>query len=263
MDQLPHEIEYTYIIILTAMIFFVGFIVFVILLYNRKQMLYIKEKQLKESEHKNQLLEKELEQQKSLEQERHRISGEMHDELGAGISAIKLQSEILKQNIDNKTVSKNEVDELIKISDNMTAAMREMLWSLNTENDTLKNITKLYKSYTTNYFAKAAVRLLFSSKITDKNKLIPSDIRRNLLLVTKEACHNIVKHSHATEVKILIIQTENRLDISISDNGIGIQNETSKGYGLTTMRSRTENIGGSFSIDSNALGTSVKICLHL
>ncbi|MFC5875887.1 hypothetical protein ACFP3I_25480 [Chryseobacterium arachidis] len=43
-------------------------------MYNRKQLLYLKEQQLKESEHQNQLLQKELEKQKSIEAERERIS---------------------------------------------------------------------------------------------------------------------------------------------------------------------------------------------
>ncbi|WP_312903048.1 sensor histidine kinase, partial [Chryseobacterium taichungense] len=135
MKQIPEDIKLTYIVIALIMISFVAFIIFVVLMYNRKQLLYLKEKQLNESEYQNQLLQKELEKQKSIEKERERISHDMHDDLGAGISALKLQAEFLKQRAEDDNL-KNDIDELLKTSEEMNISMREMLWSLNAGNDT-------------------------------------------------------------------------------------------------------------------------------
>src|SRR5690606_16828684 len=101
MNELPFEIKFIYLTAIALMICFVVFIVFIVLMYNRKQLLYLKEKQLQEAEYQNQLLQKELEKQKLIEQERERISHDMHDDLGAGISALKLQAEFLKQKAEN------------------------------------------------------------------------------------------------------------------------------------------------------------------
>jgi two-component system sensor histidine kinase DesK len=119
-------------------------------MYNRRQLLYLKEKQLKESEHQNQLLQKELEKQKSIEAERERISHDMHDDLGAGISALKLQAEFLKQRAENDDL-KNDIDELLKTSEEMNLSMREMLWSLNSGNDTLGSFIDYSKMYAQNF----------------------------------------------------------------------------------------------------------------
>src|ERR1700750_282437 len=109
MKQLPDTIRLTYIIAVILLITFVVFIVLVVVLYNKKQLFFIQQQQLKEAEHQNQLLQKELEKQNSIEQERERISHDMHDDLGAGISALKLQAEFLKQKAEDDDLQ-NDID---------------------------------------------------------------------------------------------------------------------------------------------------------
>ncbi|WP_375190979.1 sensor histidine kinase [Chryseobacterium sp.] len=132
------------------------FVVFIVISYNKKQLLYLKEKQLQQSEHQNQLLQKELEKQKSIEAERERISHDMHDDLGAGISALKLQAEFLKQRAENDDL-KNDIDELLKTSEEMNLSMREMLWSLNSGNDTLGSFIDYSRMYAQNFLEKRLI----------------------------------------------------------------------------------------------------------
>lgn len=262
MKSLPYEMKLTYIIIIIVMMFFVGFIIFVILMYNRKQILYIKEKQLKDAEFKNQILEKELEKQKSLENERARISRDMHDEIGAGISAIKLQSEILKMQSQN--INHQEIDELIKISENMNHSMREMLWSLNVSNDNIENFTDYCIHYLENYFSKTNINFDFQKNILNQQTIIKSEIRRNVLMVIKEAAHNIVKHSQARQVIFQITDENQNLKINISDDGKGFSSEIpSMGYGLSSMKSRIESLGGILDLASSASGTSISMAIDL
>jgi two-component system sensor histidine kinase DesK len=84
---------------------FVGFIILVVMVYKKKQAAFINEKLLQEIEHRNVILEKELEIQKKIQEERERISHDMHDDLGAGISALKLQAEFLKQKVEASRAS--------------------------------------------------------------------------------------------------------------------------------------------------------------
>ena len=231
-------------------------------MYNKRQQFYIKEKQLKDAEFKNQILEKELEKQKSLENERARISRDMHDEIGAGISAIKLQSEILKMQSQN--ISHLEIDELIKISENMNHSMREMLWSLNVANDNIENFTDYCIHYLENYFSKTNINFNFQKNIQNQKSIIKSEIRRNILMVIKESAHNIVKHSQASQATFQITDENQNLKIKISDNGKGFSSESSSvGYGLSSMRSRTESLDGEFSLISDDSGTTVFLSIVL
>ncbi|BEV05642.1 sensor histidine kinase [Chryseobacterium gambrini] len=242
-EELPQIIKSTYILASIIVLFFVIFIIFVVLMYNRKQLLYLKEKQLQQSEHQNQLLQKELEKQKSIEAERERISHDMHDDLGAGISALKLQAEFLKQRAENDDL-KNDIDELLKTSEEMNLSMREMLWSLNSGNDTLGSFIDYSKMYAQNFLKKTKILLLTESEDVVLETIITTEQRRNLFLCLKEALNNAYKHSQSNQIKLSFIQKDKEFMMKISDNGIGINHEKSEGNGLRNMKRRMQEQNG-------------------
>lgn len=243
MNRLPFELKLTFLIAFIIIVMFVGFIIFVVLMYNRKQLLYLKENQLKESEHQNQLLQKELEKQKSIEAERERISHDMHDDLGAGISALKLQAEFLKQRAENDDL-KNDIDELLKTSEEMNLSMREMLWSLNSGNDTLGSFIDYSKMYAQNFLKKTKILLLTESENVVLETVITTEQRRNLFLCLKEALNNAYKHSQSNQIKLSFIQKDKEFMMKISDNGIGINHEKTEGNGLRNMKRRMQEQNG-------------------
>ena len=195
MIELPFEIKFIYVTAITLLIILAVFIVFVVLMYNKKQILYLQEKQLN-SEHQNQLLQKELEKQKLIEKERERISHDMHDDLGAGISALKLQAEFLKQRAEDEDL-KSDIDELLKTSEDMNLSMREMLWSLNSGNDTLGSFIDYAKSYAQNFLKKTTIVLHIENENVIAETTITTEQRRNLFLCLKEALNNAYKHSRS------------------------------------------------------------------
>ena len=99
---MPEQVKLMFLIAIVILMTFVGFIILVVMVYKKKQAAFINEKLLQEIEHRNVILEKELEIQKKIQEERERISHDMHDDLGAGISALKLQAEFLKQKINEQ-----------------------------------------------------------------------------------------------------------------------------------------------------------------
>ena len=84
----------------------------------------------------------------------------------------------------------------------------------------------------------------------------------NIYRVVQEALHNVTKYAEATKVRVLIEQLEDRLHVSISDNGRGFERESlpNEGLGLLHMEERVEQIGGICSIQSEVdSGTLVEI----
>ncbi|KNB61864.1 sensor histidine kinase [Chryseobacterium sp. Hurlbut01] len=243
MDHIQDDIKLAYIIAIGIMMIFVVFIILIVLTYNKRQLLYLREKQLKESEHQNQLLQKELEKQKSIEAERERISHDMHDDLGAGISALKLQAEFLKQRAENDDL-KNDIDELLKTSEEMNLSMREMLWSLNSGNDTLGSFIDYSKMYAQNFLKKTKILLLTESENVVLETIITTEQRRNLFLCLKEALNNAYKHSESNQLKLSFIQRDKEFMMKISDNGIGINHEKAEGNGLRNMKRRMQEQNG-------------------
>lgn len=244
MKSLPPEIKLTYIVAILLIMLLIIFVVFIVITYNKKQLLYLKEQQLKESEYQNQLLQKELEKQKSIEAERERISHDMHDDLGAGISALKLQAEFLKQKSEDKNLIA-DIDELLKTSEEMNLSMREMLWSLNSGNDTLGSFTDYAKMYAQNFLKKSGINLIIeeSTEIVSET-IISTEQRRNLFLCLKEALNNAYKHSQSDQIKLSFIQEDKEFMMKISDNGIGINHEKQEGNGLLNMKRRMQEQNG-------------------
>lgn len=243
MKNLPYEVKLTYIIFFCILILIILFIVFVVIVYNRKQLLYLKEKQLQESEYQNQLLQKELERQKSIKHERERISHDMHDDLGAGISALKLQAEFLKQRAEDEDL-KNDINELLKTSEEMNISMREMLWSLNSGNDTLGSFIDYSKMYAQNFLKKTKIQLSVEDENVISETTITTEQRRNLFLCLKEALNNAYKHSQSNQLKLSFVQKDKEFMMKISDNGIGIGHERPEGNGLRNMKRRMQEQNG-------------------
>lgn len=256
MDNI-NEIKITYVMITIVMMFFVAFIIFVVVIYNRKQLLYIKEQQLQESEYQNLLLQKELEKQKSIELERERISHDMHDDLGAGISALKLQAEFLKQKAEDEDL-KTDIDELLKTSEEMNISMREMLWSLNSGNDTVESFIEYAKIYAESFLKKTSINLSFENNAIN-NSVVPisTELRRNMFLCLKESLNNAYKYSGADQLKLSFSLEKQYLIMEILDNGKGFSIENASGNGLRNMERRMKESSGQFEVSSTEKGTSI------
>jgi len=234
---LNSQIKVAYIVMIMVVLLLTFFIVLVVVIYNRKQLLYMKEKQLQESEYQNRILQKELEKQKSIEVERERISHDMHDDLGAGISALKLQAEFLKQRADDDDV-KTDIDEILKTSEEMNISMREMLWSLDSGNDTVGSFVEYAAIYAENFLKKTTIVLSTEIKNITSETVITTEQRRNLFLCLKEALNNAYKHSGSNQLKLSFTQKDKEFMMKISDNGTGINHEISEGNGLRNMKRR-------------------------
>jgi len=189
-----------------------------------------------------------MEKQLAVQYERQRISSEMHDDIGAGLSGVRLLTEMTK----NKLKDKESAEDIAKIYESVgdiSAKMKEVIWSLNAENDHLNNLVyylqKQVKAQLENY----AGELTFDIPETIPDVTITGDIRRNIYLLVKEAVHNIIKHSGANKIKI-DIQFNGEMTMTISDNGQGIDLTQSyyAGNGMKNMRKRIQQLNGLFQI---------------
>jgi PAS domain S-box-containing protein len=96
---------------------------------------------------------------------------------------------------------------------------------------------------------------------------LSADVALCLFRVIQEALHNIAKHSHAKKVDVEVIGTRNKINLKISDDGVGFApnaQNTRSGLGLISMRERLYLIGGKFAIVSKrGCGTRVEATVPL
>lgn len=228
------------------------------MVYKKRQAVFVKERLLQDIQFRNQLLEKELEVQRKIQEERERISHDMHDDLGAGISALKLQAEFIKQKVEDESI-KADVDDLLKTAGEMNLSMREMLWSLNSTNDNLGDFMQYVVQYAECFFKKTNMNISIKREVYSPETKLNSEIRRNLFLCAKEALNNIYKHSNANEVNIFFhLKNEDVFTMKITDNGRGLKEKSNSGYGLQNMQKRMNDVGGKYEICNQEKG----VCLY-
>jgi len=195
---------------------------------------------------------------KAQQEERNRISADMHDDLGAGMTTIRLFSELAKTKMGDKTIP--EIDKISASANELLNKMNAIIWSMSSSNDSLGNMIAYIRSYALDYFENTGIEC----KITIPESLpeleVSGEIRRNIFLVVKEALNNIVKHSGATLVKIVMQKEPEGLSLLIHDNGNGIDLEKIRqfGNGLKNMKKRMEDVDIEFSI-ANDHGTVVRL----
>ncbi len=243
---MPYELRVTFLLAMIISFLLIVFIIFVIYTYNKRQLLFKTEQELQKRQHDNEVLRLELEKRNAILKERTRISHDMHDDLGAGISALKLQAEFLKLKVKNQPDLIQDIQELLTTSEEMNLSMREMLWSLNNQNDTLQNFTTYTIKHVKSFMEKTPIKLKIVKEGLEPHIEINSLIRRNLFLCVKESFNNIYKHSQAENAELLLIFYSPSLKISVIDDGIGFPEELVIGNGLKNMAFRMKDINGDF-----------------
>lgn len=210
------------------------------------------------------LLQAAIQRQQAINLERERIITDLHDDVGGGLSSIRMMSDLMAQ--DNSSDPGRAVVFAQKISataKDIAQRMHTIIWSLNAENDSVENFAEYVRQYGVSYFEDSGTR--FECEIGDNiphNAQLSGIQRKNLFLVSKEAFHNILKHAAATQVRVSIHMNDNLLCLKIHDNGKGIENSNQFGNGLKNMHKRIDEIKGTIKFDSEN-GTLVWICAPL
>ena len=188
-----------------------------------------------------------LEKQLAVQYERQRISSEMHDDIGAGISSVRLLTEMTKNKLKDTTAT-NEIENIYRSVGDISTKMQEVIWSLNGENDHLNNLIYFIQKQVRSLLEHYPCKLSFEIPSVIPDIELSGEIRRNIYLVVKEAVHNIIKHSGADNVKLTITFDE-KLVIKVSDNGKGMNSENNNGgNGLKNMQRRIKQLNGVFLI---------------
>lgn len=184
-----------------------------------------------------------FEEQERLNRERQRISREMHDDIGAGLTQIILMSESAKNNTTGS--GSRELEDIADTSRRLVSSMSEIIWSLSPENKTLEQLFAYMREQLHKQLDYAEISYTLDLPEGSGNIQLRNEQCRNLLLVTKEIVNNTIKHSGATSLKISASVTGQQVIFTVEDNGRGFDSlQVSGGNGLRNIRHRVEELGG-------------------
>jgi signal transduction histidine kinase len=185
---------------------------------------------------------------------RQRTAEDFHDEMGNSLTRISVLTDVLKTRVNGK---ETEVTRLVnQIKENTTAlynGSRDIIWSLNAQNDGVYEIAEHIKDIGLEMFHDTPVEFSYHHNIPAGSALkLKLDYSRNLTMIFKEAYSNIIRHSGADKVFVsLNLKNDSELLISITDNGKGFSTTNNKnGNGLRNMENRVRRMQGELQVTS-------------
>jgi signal transduction histidine kinase len=189
---------------------------------------------------------------RAIKKERNRISGELHDDIGADLNRITMVS----QHLQKKTNKDRELQEqLVIISEAgkmVLGNIGEIIWTMNPQKDNLEGLVAHIRRFVTEYLELNRIDVGFTIPDDIPERPVSDKYRRNIFLAIKEAIYNITKYSRATRVQLSMNLEKRMAGIEIHDNGTGFSviDKQNWGNGLTNMDQRMKDIGGAFRISS-------------
>jgi signal transduction histidine kinase len=200
----------------------------------------------------------------SQENERRRISGELHDSLGQRLIIIKNHALFLlrpKAGVQTEEERRQSLEEIgaevsLAIDETRTISYNLRPFQLDRLGLT-KAIEALVRS------ASRATGIQFSSKIDDIDEVFPEDLRINFYRIVQEGINNVMKHSGASEAEVRVEKMNRRIVLSVRDNGTGFASELRNiaigkgGFGMTGIKERAALLGGTIKVQSHPGAGSV------
>ncbi len=203
--------------------------------------------------------------------ERERIVADLHDDVGGGLSSIRMISDLMLQEsrkLNNYAIA-NFAEKISASTKDIAQRMNTIIWSLNIKNDSIRNFAEYVRAYGLDYFEMS--NLTFKSTLPNllpADKELSGEQRKNLFLILKEAFHNTLKHAKAHTCTVDMKVEKEKLIIEVFDDGLGIKSEAAEtdrgnGNGLRNMQKRISEINGNLDIRFLQEGTHLFIELPL
>jgi len=193
---------------------------------------------------------------------RSEISRNLHDEVGVGLTNISLSSLLAKKQLHNEHAVSQLLERIYQDSQTVSEAMREIVWSIDPNIDTLGDALPRMLHY--------ASKLLEANNMELQAEILPAveeikfsmQQRRDVYRIFKEAVNNMARHSRATTAAVHFSLDHNTLIMTIADNGCGFDTGTVRmNNGLKNMRERARDHEWRLDIRSDP-GTGTTIILY-
>jgi PAS domain S-box-containing protein len=201
------------------------------------------------------------------EHERKRIAGELHDSIGQSLTAIKfgLENALSRIRQGEAEVSSESLEALIPVVQQASEEVRQMHTNLRPS-----LLDDLGIVMTVSWFCREFEKLYSGIRIEKAIQLEEKDMPEHLKIVVfrilQEALNNVAKHARANIVRVSLKETAGQIELAVEDNGRGFNAKDlssvmnpKEGFGLTSMKERTELSWGTFAIESEkGAGTTIR-----
>ena len=201
----------------------------------------------------------------SQEHERKRIAAELHDSVGQSLILIKNKLLILKKRFDDPLKVAQQAEDLTETVAHTISEIRSISYGLRPFQLDMLGLTQSIKSLADEVSEVSGIDIRIEADSIDG--LFPKDQEINVYRIVQESLNNMVKHSCATKACIRISLSNRLVELTIEDNGKGIQLDAIKvvgkqGFGLRGLQERVSILSGNLEIKPAApQGTCIQVTL--
>jgi signal transduction histidine kinase len=200
-------------------------------------------------------------QQRHVRRIRRQIATDLHDDLSTNLSGIALAGRMVARGPGLGERERAALDRIVSTADSMGSDLRDIVWLIDPQRDTAVDVADKMRRVASGLLGELRYTIDIDSASLAQ---IGLSQRRQLLLMYKEALHNVVRHASARNVSIRVQRSGQRLQMQIRDDGTGFSpDEVENGLGLVGMRARAQRLGAELSIESApGHGTTIDIVFH-
>lgn len=203
---------------------------------------------------------------KAQEEERRRVARNLHDEIGAGLTMLKINLQIARKKPKSNDIAlRKAAEELDHGLGEMIAKVRDLTADLRPPILDDLGLAPALKSFIQQFTKRSGLEIGFEDNLSELERYPDTDIV--VYRIVQEALTNVAKHADATKVRVTISEHAGECVLCIGDNGSGfdpnILNDKDlrgAGFGLQNMRQQVDIRGGKFEIESAPnRGTRLKV----
>lgn len=190
------------------------------------------------------------------ENERKRISRDLHDNIGAYATVLMANTEKLKKQASGQDIQQS-AENISENAQNIMRSLQESIWVLNNDVITITDFADRFKLYAKKMLQNfPEVQIKFHEQLNQDITLSPSEVL-NIFRVMQEAFQNSLKHAKPSHISISVRSNET-IHISVKDDGKGFNTKNvTAGNGLYNMQHRAKESGYELNVFSNKEGTEV------
>jgi signal transduction histidine kinase len=198
------------------------------------------------------------------EEERRRLRRDLHDGLGPRLAGLTLKLETARNRLAHDPLAETLLADLIALTQEAVADIRHLVYALRPPALDELGLVPALQEQVLQYSDQGHHEIHICLEAPEHLPPLPAAVEVAIFRIAQEALTNVVRHSHASRcvVRLALREHEHLLELEIEDNGCGLGSAPSHGVGLTSMRERAEELGGTWEVVPGPTGgTSVQIRL--
>jgi signal transduction histidine kinase len=199
------------------------------------------------------------------EEERRRLSRELHDEVGQALTAIKMDVTVARRGLDGLQATESGarivswLEDARSIAENTLQSVRDLSQLLHPSMLDDFGLPEALRSYLRTFSKRTGISAQFIQR--GQEQRLPQAAEVCVYRIVQEALTNVARHSGARNAMVTLSQTDSGLEMTIDDDGCGIDQYLSRfgaspmgGLGIIGMRERVQALGGTFALESRRDG---------